>query len=100
MEAVHRSAAPREFIAFHRRAVRLIGEGVRAESPRAEKIILGAGTIDGRLSFAIDEKHVVAFAPPAVLILQDGHRDAGEMPTALRFEPHVVAGTVEILAII
>src|SRR5262249_52650854 len=45
-------------------------------------------------------KHVVAFAPPAILVLQDGHRDTGEMAAACGFEPDVVILAIEIFAIV
>src|SRR6266436_2993614 len=100
MEAVDGSPASRVFATFHGSAVESITERVRAESPSAEEIIFGASAVDGGAGFAVDEKHVVAFAPPIILILEDGHGDANEVSLAAGFEPDVIVFTGKIGAVV
>ena len=45
---------------------------------------------------AVDEDHVVAFAEPAVGVLQDAVGDADEMAAAGGFEEDVVAFAIQI----
>src|SRR3954452_940611 len=68
-----------------------------AEVPSAQKVILRARSVDRRQLLAVDKKHVVAFAPPLVLILQHRHGYADEVSAPGRFHPDVVAATVKIL---
>src|SRR5579871_131022 len=77
------------------RALAHVGEGVAVEIPRAVVVVLSAGSVDGGLSIAIDEEHVIALAEPAVGVLQDTLRDANEVTAAGGFEEDVVVVAVE-----
>jgi len=65
--------------------------------PRAQEVILRARAIDRRMLFAVNKEHVVAFAPPTVLILENGHGHTHEVPLPGRFKPYVITLSVEIL---
>ena len=67
--------------------------------PGAKEIILSACADDG-WGITVDLKHVVAFAPPAVLILQDGESDADELAVAFGFEPFIVVFAVEVAVVV
>src|SRR6266700_3342578 len=71
-----------------------------AEIPCTEKIILRAGSCDGRPGLAINKKHVVSFAPPAVLILQHRHGDANEMASADGRQPKVIAFAGQVFLVL
>src|SRR5271170_2298565 len=60
------------------------------ETPGAEEVILRAGAGNRRLPGAVNEKHVVALAPPLILVLQDRHGHTGILTTAPGIEPYVV----------
>src|SRR5258705_2173716 len=62
--------------------------------------MFGASAVDGRAGFAIDKKHVIAFTPPAILILEDGHGDADVVSLAASVEPDVVVFAGKIGAVI
>src|SRR5215831_1442367 len=100
VEAVHRGSAARALFALHWRSVQPMRKAALPEIPRTEKIILRAGADDGRARFAVDEKHVVAFAPPAVLVLQHGHGDTNEMASAGRGKPKVIAFAGQVLFVL
>src|SRR5205823_8699835 len=61
-----------------------------------EEIIFRARSVDGRTQLTVDEKHVVALAPPSVLILQHGHGDSQEVATAGGLRPHVIAVAIQV----
>src|SRR6266567_2337511 len=67
-----------------------------AKIPGPEEIVFGTRAVDGWAGFTIHEKHVVTFAPPAVLILKYGHRDSDEMSAARGVQPDVVFLAVEV----
>src|ERR1700743_1721457 len=72
------------------RALMWIAEGGSAEVPGAVVVVLRAGAVDGGRRVAVDEDHVIAFAEPLILILQNGVRDADEVAFAGGFEEDVV----------
>src|ERR1700746_2467935 len=98
MEPVDRRAAAGLFRSLHGRAVESIRECVVPEPPRSKKVILGARALDGRSRLAIDEEHVIAFTPPVILVLQNGHGDAHEMAAPGGFHPNIVAFAAQVLA--
>src|SRR6266851_9380707 len=67
-----------------------------AKIPGAQEIVFGTCSVDGWVGFTVHEKHVVAFAPPAILILQDGHGDSNEMSAACGVHPDVILLAVEV----
>src|SRR5579864_6358449 len=69
MEAIQRPSSARQFLAYNWRTKQSVGECVSPEIPRSQKIILRPGSVDRRRALAIDIKHVIALAPPAILIL-------------------------------
>ena len=71
-----------------------------AKIPRAQEIIFRSGAVDRRRVLPIDEEHVVAFAPPAVLILQHRHGHADKVAAPGRFHPDVVAFAIQILFVV
>src|SRR5437588_6977026 len=71
-----------------------------AEIPRSQKIILRSSPVDRRHALSVDEKHVIALAPPPILILQHRHGHAHKVPSPACFHPDVVPLTVEIFLII
>src|SRR6266481_1924239 len=77
-------------------AVQPIEKGMAAKIPCAKEIILRTSPRNGGARFTVDEKHVVAFTPPAVLILQDGHGDPDEMPATRGVQPEVIFLAVEV----
>src|SRR5216683_4160002 len=100
MESVDRCAAACFFIAFYGRSIETVSECMRSKSPSPEKIIFGAGTVNRGPGFAVDKKHVVAFAPPVILILQYGHGYACELSAAASFHPDIVAFAIEIWPVV
>src|ERR1700678_3476307 len=81
------------------RSVVWVGEALTAEIPCAVVVVLGAGAVDGGQFVAVDEDHVVAFAEPAVLVLQYGLGDADKMAAARRFHEDIIACAIEILLV-
>src|SRR5712691_5904470 len=67
-----------------------------AKIPSAEEIVFGTCSGHGWPGFTVNEKHIVAFTPPAVLILEDGHSDSDEMSVACGVQPDVIFFTVEV----
>src|SRR5258708_29966747 len=67
-----------------------------AKIPGPEEIIFGTRAVDGWAGFPIHEKHVAAFAPPAVLIPKHGHSGSDEMSAARGFQPTVVFLPVKV----
>src|SRR5882757_3344044 len=72
------------------RTVQLVRERMVLEAPGAKEVVLCPGSGDGWLLCAVNEKHVVALAPPIVLVLQDGHGHTCVLARALGIKPHVV----------
>ena len=70
MEAIHGRFAPGALFTNDGSTVQPIEEWVSAKIPCAEEIIFRTSPGNGGARFTVDEEHVVAFAPPAVLILQ------------------------------
>ena len=99
VKAIDRRATARPFFALDRGAVEPIGESTAAKIERAKKIILRARSVDGRTRFAVDEKHVVAFAPPTVLILQHRHGHTDKLAAALGLHPNVIPFAVQVLLV-
>src|SRR5712664_1573858 len=96
MEAIHGGLATGAFFTDNGSTVEPIEEGMTAKIPCAEEIILRTSPGNGGARFTVDEKHVVAFAPPAVLILQDGHGDPDEMPATSGVQPEVIFLAVKV----
>src|SRR5438552_17945799 len=87
MKAVDGRSAASTLLAFNGRAENPVRKRASSKIKSAEEIILGTRSVDGRTRLPVDEKHVVAFAPPAVLILQNGHGDTEKVTTACGFHP-------------
>ena len=66
----------------------------------AQKIVLGARPCNGWVGIAVDEKHIVTFTPPEILVLKDGHGDADIVALAGGFHPDVVVFAVQIFYIL
>src|SRR5437879_3860992 len=64
--------------------------------PRAKEVVFRTGSINGWAGFTVNEKHIVAFAPPAILILEYGHGDSNEMSAACGVHPNVVFLAVKV----
>ena len=88
------SAASPLRIHNQRRSIKMMRKRNRGiastEIPTAQKVIFRAGAIDDRLTLVIDEYHVVAFAHPAIRVLQNAQRDAHQMSAAARFHVSVI----------
>src|ERR1700679_2104090 len=67
-----------------------------SEIPGSEKIVFRSGAVDGGKLFSVDKKHIVALAPPAVLILKNRHGHANEVAMSGGFHPDVIIFSVEI----
>ncbi len=67
-----------------------------AKIPGAQEIVFGTCSVNGWAGFAVHEKHVVAFTPPAILILEDRHCDADEMSAASGVQPEVIFLAVKV----
>ena len=98
VESINGGSRAGALVAFHRRAEQAVRKRVLPEIPRAEEIIFRSGADDRRCRLTVDEEHVVSLAPPEVLILQDRHRDAGEMAAAGGLHPDVVVFTLQVLS--
>src|SRR5271170_794851 len=96
MKPIHGRAAARNLGTFHGRSEQRIGERMIAKVPSSEKVIFRPSTVNGGTLFPVDKKHVVAFTPPAVLILKHRHGHADEVSLAGGFHPHVVAFSIKI----
>src|SRR6266436_56409 len=96
VKAIDGRFASRAFFADNWSAVQLIEKGMSAKIPCTKEIILRTSPRNGGARFTVDEKHVVAFAPPAVLILQDRHSDPDEMPATRGVQPEVIFLAVEV----
>ena len=68
-----------------------------AKIPGTEKIVFRPGAVDGGVLFSVDKEHVVAFTPPAVLILKNGHGHAYKVSLSTCFQPHVVIFSIKVL---
>src|SRR5260370_7824266 len=96
MEAIDRRLASGAFFPDKRGAVKPIGERMADKIPSTEEIIFGPCAVDGWPGFPVNEKHVVAFAPPSILILEDGHRNSHEMSAACGVHPDVIFLAVKV----
>src|SRR5260370_22116066 len=96
MEAVDGRFASGALFPDKRSAVKPVGEGVSAKIPGAEEIVFGTRSVDGWSGFTIHEKHVIAFAPPAILILKDGHGDSDKMSAARLVQPDAILLALEV----
>src|SRR5271154_3654068 len=70
MEPIHGRPATRNLSTLHGRSEQRIGERMIAKVPSSEKVVFRPGAVNGGTLFSVDKKHVVAFAPPSVLILK------------------------------
>src|SRR5579863_10022364 len=68
--------------------------------PCPQKVILRPSAIDRRQLLSIDKKHVVALAPPPILIFEHRHGHAHKMPAPRRLEPNVISIAVKILPVV
>src|SRR5450631_1101173 len=75
MKAVDTRSGPCPAFFYDGCTVQLVRERMVLEAPGAQEVVLGPGAGDGWLLCAVHEKHVVALAPPIILVLQDGHGD-------------------------
>src|SRR5580692_8518140 len=96
MKPINGRAASRELGAFHGCSEQRIGERMIAKVPSTEKVVFRPSAVNGWTLFSVDKKHVVAFTPPAVLILKHRHGHADEVSLAGGFHPHVVPFSVKI----
>src|SRR5260370_1845534 len=96
VEAIQRPAAARAFFTFYRGAVQSKRERAAAEVESSKKIVFRSGADDRGMLLSVNEEHVVAFAPPIVLILKDGHRDAHEESAAGGLHPDIIGLTVHV----
>src|SRR3954453_13033034 len=79
VEAIDGGTAARAVYPLHRCAVKLISKRLLSITPRTKEIILRAGSVDGGRLLSIDEKHVVSFAEPVILVLKNGHGDPNKV---------------------
>src|SRR5215468_8279926 len=68
-----------------------------AEVPGAQEVIFRTRSVDGWQLLAVNKKHVVAFPPPFVLILKNGHRHANKVAPTGCFHPDIITFSVWIL---
>src|SRR3989442_13172218 len=68
-----------------------------SKTPCSQKIIFRSSAVDRRRCLSVNEEHVIALAPPGILILQYRHGYAGEMSTACGFNPDVIAFAIQVL---
>ena len=69
---------------------------VALHSPCVVEVVFGAGAVKARGFLAVDEEHVVAFAPPASLEMLHGEVASHVMPLALDIEYRVVVLALEV----
>ena len=93
MEAVDGGTAACFFFPDHGGAEERVGKRVAAEIVGAEEIVFRAGAGDGGLGYSIDKEHIVAFSPPIILILQDGHGNADVVAAASGLQPDEIVFT-------
>src|ERR1700685_3350265 len=96
MKAIHGRTPASILVALHRCAIQTIRKCAASKAPGSKKIVFRSSSIDGRLSLAIDKKHIVALAPPAILILQNRHGHADKMSPAGGFHPHIIAVAIYV----
>src|SRR5580700_3796434 len=96
VETIDARLAPRLLRTHYGRAIELIGKWLSAEVPRPQKIVFRARSNDRRGLRSVDEKHVVAFAPPLILILQHGHRHTHVLAVSFSLHPDIIVLTIEI----
>src|SRR5579883_211054 len=97
VKPVHGITASGPLFAFYGSTEKTVGEGAAAEIECAQEIVFRTGAIDRGARLAVDKEHVVAFTPPAVLILEDGHGYAKKLTAAPCLEPDVVVLAIKIL---
>src|ERR1700735_3394797 len=100
MKSIDAGFAAGYLLPHHRRSIQLVGEGLTAEVPRTQEVVLGASSRDRRLALTVDEEHVIPFSKPLVLVLQDRHRHANKLSSSFCFHPNVVARAVQIRLLI
>jgi hypothetical protein len=83
-----------------RRAVHRVREGLRvvqsAEIPAPQEVVLAPGAGDGGFALIVDEDHLVAFAPPAIRVLQHSQGHAHQVALAARFHVDVILLSVQV----
>src|SRR5205814_9354454 len=67
-----------------------------AEVPSSKEIVFRTCAIDGWQFLIINKKHVVAFSPPAIGILEHGHGYPHKMSATSCLHPHIVVLAVEL----
>src|ERR1035441_8302228 len=82
------------------RAVVTVRERRRSEIPSAVVVVLRSSAVDAGPILAVDKNHLIAFAKPAVLVLQHAMRDTHEVTASLGFEKHIVALAGQILLVV
>src|ERR1700679_2921988 len=100
METIDTRLAPCLLRTHHGRAIELIGKWLSSEVPGPEKIILRAGPNNRRGLHSVDEKHVVTFAPPLILVLQHGHRYTHVLAVSFCLHPDIIVLTIQIRLVI
>src|SRR6266481_60702 len=87
VKAIDGRFASRAFFTDNWSAVQPIEKGMAAKIPCAKEITLQNSPRTGGAPFTDDQKHVVAFAPSAVLILTCRHSDPDDMPATRGVQP-------------
>ena len=100
MKAIHTRSTACQLLADDGRAIQWIGKWLAAKVPCAEKIILRSRASDGWLLCAVDKEHVVAFAPPKVLVLQHRHGDTYILSMPFRIHPDIIPIAIQIRLIV
>ena len=83
-----------------RRTLVWVGKGLQAKVPCAVVVVFRARSIDGRQRISVDEDHVIAFAKPTILVLQNGLCYADEMPSPRGFEEYVIVLPIRVLSFV
>src|ERR1700691_1377681 len=73
MKTIHARSGSCRALTDDRRTVQQVRERMVFEAPGAEEVVFRAGSADGGFLCPVNEEHVVALAPPVILVLQDGH---------------------------
>src|ERR1700722_1112660 len=96
VEAINARLATCLLRTHYGRTIELIRKWLASEVPCTQKIILRARSNDRWCLRSVDEKHVVAFAPPLILVLQHRHGHPHELAVSLCLHPDIVVLTIEI----
>src|SRR6267154_1635422 len=99
MESIDRRPTASAFFAFQRRAELRVRKWMVTEIESAQKIIFRPRPDNRRHFLSVDEKHIVALAPPAVLILQHRHGHTGKVPASAGLHPDIIVLTIHILLV-